>query len=856
MNRIRNLSILLIFIFVLSCSSDSHISNIPSPENYYGFTIGEDKKLVHPSELIEYFKELGSLSNRMIFKEAGRTTDDNPFIMAIISSSDNIRNVEEYKEINAKLADPRLLTDSQAEELISEGKAVVAVNMSIHATEVGPAQASSLILYKLLTDNSPEIKQILDKVIFIMTPFHNPDGAFMVTDWWNKYVNTEYEGSRLPFLYHRYTGHDNNRDWYFFTQKETQLTIKHIYDEWHPQIVVDMHQMGSTGARLFVPPFTDPYEPNIDPILQTNVNMLGTYMMNRLTAKGLRGVESFSRYDAWTPGRAFQHYHGAVRILTETASCNIAAPVNISRDDLEERNKLQRSVFLPLPWEGGEWALSDVVKYNYEAVFTVLENAALTRETWLSNFYRVGKNAVSKKTDPFAVVIPAGQPDPYSAKWMLNVLKTGLVEIHKAEDTFIAGGKQFEKGSAVIYMNQPYYSFAKTLLEKQVYPEFREYAGGPIKRPYDLVANTLPLFMGIDVEWIKDSFEAHTTLMQEVTFNESVNPPEDSPNGYIVSHTNNGMYIASNRLLNEGYSIYWVSEQFVDGDRAYPPGTIIIKADNGQYDRLKEIAEELNINLITRYSSGSLKGLKLNPAKVGLYKSFFGNMNEGWTRWVFEKFEFDMESIGNETIKAGNLEDRFNTIVLASDSEKQLVEGRTDNIPPEYKGGLSGLGIDNLKDFVRNGGTLLAYGSSTGFVLKNLNINIINSLDILSDSRSGEISIPGSVLRTVNNTNNPISYGLPKEGSLFYRYGSAFIVRQGKTVSRYPNTEDLLLSGWLEGAKHIKNRSNVVEVPYGRGRVILIGFDPIYRAQVHSSFKYIFNSIFYSNAENTVIPGS
>jgi len=856
MKMMKNVTFIICLLFLIRCSIEQRTDNIPTPESHFGFEIGANKKLAHPDEMISYFTELDKLSNRILFTEVGRTTEDNPFVMAVISSEENIKNIEKFKDINAQLADPRLINDEQAAELIRQGKTIVGVNAGIHATEVGPVQASNIVAYRLASENTPEIKKILDNVILILTPMHNPDGAYMVVDWWRKYVDTEYEGSSLPYLYQKYTGHDNNRDWYFFTQKETQLTINNLYKEWHPQIVLDMHQMGSTGARLFVPPFTDPYEPNVDPILQVNVNMLGSYMLNRLTAKGFRGVESYNRYDAWTPGRAFQHYHGAIRILTETASVRIAAPIEVLPDVLKERGYLKRSVFLPLPWEGGSWRLKDIVDYNVEAVFALLENAALTRETWLSNFYEIGKKAVAEKTEPYAVILPAAQRDPYTTKWLISVLQAGMVEVHKAVNDFTADDRRFEKESAIIYMNQPYYSFAKTLLERQKYPEFRQYPGGPLKRPYDLVAHTLPLLMGVDVQWINKQFDAESVLMSTPEIRSPEISDGEAPYGFIISHETNGMYVALNRLLNEGFPVYWANERFNEGDREYPAGTVIVFDPGSRANRILEIARDLNIDLIARQFSSPLSGFKINPVKLGLYKSWSGNMNEGWTRWVMEQYEFDMESVYNDAILSGNLYQKYNTILLTNYSERQLIEGRTGNTPPEYRGGIGSRGVDNMRDFVRSGGTLITYGSSNDFAIKFFDLRVTNVLNTLSSQQRREISAPGSILRTVNDTDHPIAYGVPENGCLFYRIGSLFNVRQGRVISRYPDTSDLLLSGWLEGGDYFNGKANVVEIPYGSGRIVLIGFDPIYRAQAQASFKYIFNSIFYSAAKNEIIPGS
>ncbi|MFC1783787.1 M14 family metallopeptidase [Planctomycetota bacterium] len=823
---------------------------IRTPAEFFGFELGADKKLAPPGRIIDYFRTLGQLSGRMIFQEVGRTTDDHAFIMGIISSEENILNLEKYRDMNAKLANPRLIGDAEAQQIIRDGKTVVAINAGIHSTEVGPIQALNIVAHKLVTDQSPEIKNLLDNTIVILNPMHNPDGYYMVTEWWNKYLGTEFEGSSMPWLYHRYTGHDDNRDWYFFSQKMTQLTIEHLYEQWHPQIVVDMHQMGSSGARIFVPPFVDPYEHNIDPILQANVNMLGTYMLNRMTAQGLAGVESHNRYDAWTPGRAFQHYHGAVRILTETASVGLAAPINVPATALERGGYLKRSVFHPLPWLGGEWKLKDVVDYNTAAAMSVIENAAFTRRTWLSNFYEVGKNAVAEKTYPFAVIIPSGQRDPFTTKWLIKVLQTGMVEVHFANEPFSADGRRFEAGSAIIYMNQPYYSFAKTLLENQVYPQFTQYPGGPLMRPYDYVAHTLPLLMGVNVAWINNPFSADTNL----TTGPEINPPIIStgpaPHGFIISHNTNAMYIVANRLLGEGVDMYWTAGEFEDGGQQYPAGTVIVFAPGNQADKLREIGRELNIDMIARSREAQpLRGYKLKPVKLAHYQSFSGNMSEGWTRWVLEKFEFDAETTHNDIITAGNLNRNFTALLFSNYNTNEIMRGRTGNTPPEYTGGIGAEGVENIKEFVRNGGTLITYGSSNDFAIRELGLQVSNTL-----SQAGEIVAPGSILKTTNSIYHPIAYGMEVEGNLFYRNAAIFDVQDGTVISRYPTTDDLLLSGWLEGGENLRGKANLVEVNYGEGRVVLIGFDPVYRAQAQGNFKFLFNAMFYGAAEAADIP--
>jgi len=350
--------------------------------------------------------------------------------------------------------------------------------------------------------------RILDEVIFLDVPSLNPDGAQWISEWYNRWVGTEYEAAPLPWLYHYYTGHDNNRDWYAFTQVETQLTVMGVHNVWHPQIVHDIHQTGSDGARIFFPPFVDPYEQNIDPALISGVNQLGTYMAAELAAEGMPGAVIHERYDGFTPARAYQHYHGGVRILSETASADIATPVQISVEDLQSGrtgDKTMSSWNFPWPWEGGEWGLPDIVDYMEAGVMALLRNAARNRPYWLENSYRINERAVEGWARwPAAWVIPPGQENAAGLAYVLRILTTADVEVHRALEGFSTGGRVFPRGSYVIPMAQPYASFAQTMLEIQHYPDLREYPGGPPIRPYDVTAHTLGLLMDVEYSAVEE----------------------------------------------------------------------------------------------------------------------------------------------------------------------------------------------------------------------------------------------------------------------------------------------------------------------------------------------------------------
>ncbi len=477
--------------------------NVPTPASHFGYELGTDRKLANWTELLGYYEKLARTSPRVKLDTLGMTTKGLPFVMLTITSPENHARLEEFREMNQKLADPRRISgEEELRRLLTEGRTVVLITHQIHSTEVGGGQMAARMAYRLASSNDPKVLEILENVILLQIPSLNPDGTQWVSDWYRKFVGTEYEAAPMPWLYHFYVGHDNNRDWYAFTQVETQLTVTKAHNVWRPHIVHDIHQMGATGARIFVPPFVDPAEPNVDPLLVAGINQLGSYMAAELMASGKKGVVINAQYDMFTPGRAYQHYHGGVRILSETASANLATPIEIPPERLTSARGFtvnQPSWNFPDPWPGGTWRLMDIMDYQETAAMALLTNAARNRTYWVESFYRINKRAADRWPSwPYAWVIPAGQSNETGVQAVLRILRLGDVEVHVAREAFEAGGRRFPAGSWVIPMNQPFASFAQTMLERQEYPDLRDYPGGPPTRPYDVTAHTLPLLMNVE----------------------------------------------------------------------------------------------------------------------------------------------------------------------------------------------------------------------------------------------------------------------------------------------------------------------------------------------------------------------
>lgn len=484
--------------------------DIPTPESVLGFVPGTDRKLVEWPILVDYYRQLAAASDRVQFRELGKTTLGAPFVALVISSAANMAHLSEIRAMNAKLADPRTLTSAQEKQtILANGKTIVLITSSIHSTEVGGHLTPTLIAYRLASEDTPEVREILDNTVVLLVPSLNPDGVTIVAHWYNQTLGTPAEGTGPPELYHHYVGHDNNRDWYAFTQVETQYTIDSLYSVWHPQIVHDIHQQGSNGSRFFLPPFLDPVEPNVDPLLVEGFTTLGTFMAWELAGQGKKGIVKSSTYDAWTPARAYMHHHGGVRVLSETASARLATPIEVPFESLRGRRGFdaQKSSWnFTDPWPGGKWTLANILDYQTSGAFALLEHAARNRQVWLSNFVRVGERAVRGwKGWPYAYVIPRDDQNPTSLATVLGIMQRGQVEVRTAEQPFSIDGVQYHPGTYVIVLKQPYASFAKALLERQDYPDLRIYPGGPPKPPYDVTAHTLPLLMGVDVALAKDS---------------------------------------------------------------------------------------------------------------------------------------------------------------------------------------------------------------------------------------------------------------------------------------------------------------------------------------------------------------
>jgi Trp operon repressor len=860
------LPLIALMLFVPPQSIEAQIE---SPEEFVGFKVGEDKKLFGWDTVVDYFMMLDKNSDRVRVTELGKSTLGKPFIMAVISSHNNLSNIAKYKNLQKQAANPRHLSDEDARLLARESKVVVMITLNIHSTEIASSQESIELAYLLATKNTAQMQRILDNVIILLIPSLNPDGMQMVVDWYNKYLDTPFEGSPLPFLYHPYAGHDNNRDWFMMNLVETRLVSKQYYREWFPEIVYDQHQMGYKSARLFLPPYTDPVNPNLHPLLLSQMNKFGKAVVSDLQAQNFRGIVTDAFYTAWWEGTSVMTpwWHNMMGILSEMASVRIATPLFFpvgslqgGRRGLPEYNS--RMNFLD-PWPGGWWRLRDIIDYELAITFSLLDYAAKEKESIIYNFCKMNKDAIKKgQTEPpFAFIVTKTQRDPMTAVKMIEVLMQGGVEVHQANEDFFVGNTKIEKGSFVILLAQPFRPYVKDLLERQKYPDLRTYPGGPPIRPYDLTGWTLPLMMGVEVLQIDQPFEADLSEIKTVQHPQGkLNRKEDG--SYLIGHCTNQSFVVVNRLLKQGKKVYWLkNDNRIDG-KIYQSGTIYVPRKGIKPEKMENIAKEHSLEIEqTNHNFIGHQAYRLNKYKLGLYQPWTANIDEGWTRFILEQFEFPYKTVLNPKIRKGNLNGDFDVIILPDMKVKEIIEGRkkekpdiyTPEMPKTYEGGITDEGVENLKAFVEKGGTLITLDSAGDFAVEKFGLPVEN---VLKDVKADDFFCPGSLLEIYVNNSEPIGYGMPPKAAAMFVNSPVFRpiawARRTGVVAYYPD-HNPLLSGWILGEEKIRGRYAVLDVPLGEGRVVLIGFKAQNRAQTHGTYKFLFNAIQLATAEEVVL---
>ncbi|PWT94796.1 MAG: peptidase M14 [Blastocatellia bacterium] len=803
-------------------------SFVPTPRSVLGFNPGDDRTIADWSQITDYFNRLDNASDRVLVQAIGQSTLKRPIIVAFISARENILALNKYKDIQQTLADPRKLTSATMtgptsperalNQLVTNGKVVVVISCSIHSTEIVASQMSMQLAYYLATAEDANTREILQNTILLLIPSPNPDGVDIVANWYRKTLGTPAEGTEPPELYHHYAGHDDNRDWFMINLKETQAITRLLWKEWYPQIVYDVHQQGSTGSRLFIPPFFDPPNPNIKPLLLREVGLIGHKVAADLQAAGFQGVLTNALYDTWWHGgfRTAPYFHNSIGILSEAASARLMTPTTITSDQLSRSNTrgmhsaLEATTNFPDPWPGGTWRPRDILQMELISARAILSMAAKYRAEYLREFFALNRKSIdegSKPDEPLAYLIPAGQGHDEAVAKLVGLLIEQGVEVFRLDAELHLGyGPQMLQrtnsandrlgtyrkiiarttemqevpaGSYIVFLSQPQRSNVLALFEPQIYPN-RLTSQGEAERPYDVAGWTLPLQLGLDAPAVigirETPAERKLTLLKDV---------------------------------NE-----------VRSDLALP---------------------------LKKGDESPIKNPVRGTPRIAIYKGWTGNMDEGWTRFVFDTFNVPYTSLRNDEVKQGNLVGKYDAIILTSQRSREIIDGNSANTTPrEFAGGVSDAGVANLKTFVNEGGTLICFDVACELAIKEFKLPLKN---VLEGVRSSEFYCPGSIVTIDLDTKENITAGLGSSIPAYFINSSAFETSDPSVhvIARYAKS-NLLRSGWLLGEDKLRGQIALAEVGMGKGHVVLFAFRPQHRGQTWATLPLIWNAI--SSARN------
>lgn len=840
-------------------------AQVPTPADVIGFAPGTDYKLADYDQVVDYFRALDAASDRVVVEEIGRSTLGKPLLLAVISSEANIRDRERYRDIARRLALAEGLTDDQARALAKEGKAVVWFDGGLHATEVAHGQLMPELAWHFATDESEETRRIRDTSIVLVMANMNPDGLDIVSHWYRKNVGTPFETAPVPELYHPFIGHDNNRDWTAFTQVETQAVANQLYNVWYPQIVYNHHQSGPFPGRIWTPPFENPVNPNLDPLVVSSINQIGEAMRKRFDFEGKPGQSSGIVYDMWWNGsmRGAPDFHNMLGFLTETALFQYATPGCYEPGDIPDTFG-PRASNLPAktpstgytnPWLGGCWHLRDAMDYMTTASLAVADLASRIKEDYLFNIYWMGKRQTERgeraEGGPFAYVIDLGaQHDAPTAVEFLRILRIAGIEIHQAETPFTAGGKKYAAGTYVIGP-QAFRPFVVDMMEPKSYPDRRLYPGGPPEPPYDMTGYELRFQLGVTVDRVMEPFTISGPTVDRVA--EAPGGVQGSGPVHLIAPDANASVAAVNRLLKDGASVSRAVSEFQVGGQAWPAGTFIVQGAGAA--NMAAAARDLGLEVVAVTAPPSVVTDRLHAPRVGIYKSWVAAMPEGWTRWLMEGYGFTYQDLTNDDIKTGDLS-AYDIIIIPAQSANAIYDGhREGRMPAEYSGGLGAEGTAALKRYAEAGGWVLAFDDAVDFAIDRFDLPVKNVVRGVDDQ---DFFIPGSLLRVDVDTSDPMGWGLTPESTAMFAGSQTLEVAADapagvQVFSRYAS-KDWLLSGWdLGGAEYLAGRAAGVRVPMGRGQVVLLGFTPHFRGQSRNTYKLLFNPILQSASERVPI---
>ncbi|MGB4205878.1 MAG: M14 family metallopeptidase [Bacteroidales bacterium] len=841
---------------------------LPSPKEHFGFEPGTDKMLFNYESLIDYMMRLFRLSDKMYVEQIGESEMGKPMYAVFISSAENIKRLSELKEINRQLALNGALGSDELDNMIQNGKTFVLFSMSMHSTEVGPSQATPDIVYDLLTLKDKKTEFILDNTVCVIVPNHNPDGMNMIVDNYNKYKDTPLEGCSNPGVYHKYVGHNINRDFVMLTQKENRAVASLYNNEWFPQVVIQKHQMGTTGPRYFVSPSSDPIAENVDAGVWNWIRIFGSQALTDMTKAGLKGVSTNYYFDDYWPGSVTTCiWKGIIGMLSECASVNIASPVYVEPGEFVTIGKglgeYAKSINLTEPWPGGWWRLSDIFEYERVNTMSYLYTAALHKEDILRfrNTYTRSEIEKCKNEPPYYYILPDEQHDRSELVSLVNLMEEHGVETFQLMEKTQIDGRVFNAGDIVIPLSQPYRAFIKEVMEIQKFPERHYVPEGELIKPYDITSWSLPLHKGLSSYEIRRSAEHLDKKIRRcnIPFDMKEKAPEQF-NYMLFSANDNESYKAAFYSLSKGMEVRRTTEAFKYNEIESPIGSFIIKSGYNNNDLL----EKLNVSPVFISGNNLPESDLLKLPRIALVESWYQAMDAGWARYLFDSYYLPFTVIRPLDLQEINLSARFDVVIFTDESKSLLMEGKfgregayiMSRYPPEFSKGMEKKGLDNVLQFINQGGTVLSWGRSVDLFTGLLSIGDgitkqefqLPFRNIGSELAKKGLEVPGSALRMRLMKDHALTYGMPEELGILHKGNPVFstsipIFDMDRRVIGWFPEDNILMSGYAGNEKLLARKAAMVWIKKAKGHLVLYGFSPHHRGQTPATYKLLFNGV-------------
>jgi hypothetical protein len=858
----------------VAAQKQSQGRSVPKPEEFFGFMPGSDYMLFNYEQLTDYLRKLDQTSPMVRMIEIGESPMGKKMYIVFISSEKNINNLDRLREINRELALNPEISETKKATYLKDGKVFFLATLSMHSTEVAPSQAAPLIAYKLVTTDDPLIKKYLDDVVYMMVPNHNPDGMDFVVENYLKYKGTQYEGASLPRVYHKYVGHDNNRDFLSLSQEDNRA-ISRIYSlDWFPQVMVEKHQMGSTGIRYYVPPAHDPIAVNVDGELWAWTGVFGTNMLRDLTGAGLAGVGQKTIFDMYWPGSTETCiWKNVIGMLTEAASAREATPIYIEPNELTASGKglseYDKSINFPMPWPGGWWRLGDIVALEIGSTLSIIKTAALNKQEILKFRNDLCRKSVElgRTEPPYYFAIPAMQEDQSELIRFVRLMEEHGINGFRLASDFTLNGINLKAGDIIYPLAQPFRAFVKEVMEPQEFPVRHYTPGGEVIKPYDVTSWSLPLHRGLTSHEITVRDEAFEQLLKPLEANfDPLQKNHKLP--AIFPATNNGSYMAAFIAMQKGLDVSRSDQEIKINGTIYGKGSFIINGTDNTL--LNQIVEQSCTDPGYLSGSSGLKATNVSMPRIGLVETYFSDTDAGWTRYIFDTYSLPYTIIRPDELGSIALEDDFDIIIFPNTSKALLMNGKPGaegsaymgNYHPDYLKGMGKKGLEKLMFFINNGGEVIAWGQSTDLFTGLLEFASGGTTEefVLPFSSEADqaqrdgLFIPGSLVRLQLKQDHPLTYGMPEETGVFYRGAPLFATSvprfdmDRRVIGHFPD-KDILLSGYCEKEELLASRPAMLWVRKGKGQLVLYSFNPQFRASTQSAYKLLFNALFLPPVE-------